>query len=51
MEFTMRTVIVMVLLLAGALMFTMMITGWSGDANNFFKSVTDSFGNMVLGKG
>ncbi|MFH0956919.1 MAG: hypothetical protein V1813_03580 [Candidatus Aenigmatarchaeota archaeon] len=50
MEFTFRTVIVMILLLIMALVCATIILGWSGDANNLFHAVIGPFRDMVSSK-
>jgi hypothetical protein len=47
MEFTFRTVVVMILLLVMALVCAIIIFGWSADANNIFHSVLAPFKDLV----
>jgi hypothetical protein len=47
MEFTMRTVIIMILLLVMALVCATILFGWSADANSIFRLVLSPFKDLV----
>ncbi len=45
MEFTLRTIIVMIILVVAFMVFMMIILGWGTEANTWF---TDVFGSLKL---
>jgi hypothetical protein len=50
MELTMRTIVVLVILLLAALIFAAIILGWGNEARYWFSSFIQPFQDLLLGK-
>ena len=50
MELTMKTVIILVLVLIAGLVFASLILGWGGDLNMWFQAVIKPFEDLTLRK-
>ena len=50
MELTIRTIVVMIILLVGTLVFTSVIMGWNQNLDTWFRDMSTSLGNMAIGE-
>lgn len=49
MELTLRTIVVLVVILVTAIVLISIILGWGGNANAWFRDVMKPFENLLLG--
>jgi hypothetical protein len=50
MEFTMRTIVVLLILLAATLVIVSIMFGWGSEARSWFVMVFEPMQNLVLGR-
>jgi hypothetical protein len=50
MEFSLKAIIVMIILLIAALVFIVMILGWSNESNTWFQTVFGGFKSALGGE-